>query len=478
VPGQQGDPIWKRSMQLQTSWSALLLAAVTVLALLDGILGLRGAAILGMPLLLAYCAAEWPRLMVNARVFIIASLVMAAILLSRPGGRAILETAASRMIYMPAFLAMLGLLRGAASASDILMRAGRHLINQPPSRRFIALAIGGHLFGVLFNIGGVALLMDMTKRANTLEAAGGDAGIVETRARRMTSAITRGFAAVVFWAPLGVAVNIILATISGLTWFDLAPIGLVLTIAAIAFGWLFDTMQRPPPAPRLQRGHEPRGAHAMAALVAHIVALAGLTALAEVVTRLNFNQALLIVVPAYAFAWALAIRAAAFDPDRVRGAMTILKERGIDRFGELANEVSVFAASTFLGVTLAAILPREALQAAILALKIPPGALAALVTLTITGLAFVGFNPMIAAAILGSVISSLAIPGLPPLALALALLSGWYVTTLASPFNSSLVMTAAILGRSPHQVGIGWNGRFAAAVLVVACVAFMLVLGR
>ena len=78
------------------------------------------------------------------------------------------------MIFLPAFLAVLSLLRAAATMSPAVAAAGRHLVNQPLSRRYIALVIGGNLFGVLLNIGGLVLLLDMIKQANTLEAAGGD----------------------------------------------------------------------------------------------------------------------------------------------------------------------------------------------------------------------------------------------------------------------------------------------------------------
>lgn len=456
-----------------TSWSAHCLLIVTLLALIDAVLGARWAALAGTPFLLAYSLGEWPRLMPNARVFVVASLVLGAFLATRPGGGTVLTTAMSRMIYMPAFIAMLGLLRGAASASDILMRAGRHLVNQPPSRRYVALALGGHMFGVLFNIGGLALLMDMTKQANTREAAGGDEAIVELRARRMTTAITRGFAAVVFWSPLGVAVNLVLATVAGLSWFELAPAGFVIALAFIALGWIFDYRQRPGTTRGLERRIEPRGGWAVAALVGHIFALAAMTAAAEVVLKLSFNQALLIVVPVYAFAWALAIRVKSFDTAAAQGAVATLKARGFDRFPEFANEVTVFATSTFLGIALAALVPREVLQGLVLAVKLPPGMLAALISLSIAGLGFLGFNPMIAAAIIGSVVSSLALPGITNVVLALALLTGWYATTLASPFNSSLVMTAAILGRRTRQVGLEWNGRFAASVLALSSLAFI-----
>jgi hypothetical protein len=40
--------------------------------------------------------------------------------------------------------------------------AGGFLASQPPSRRYVSLGIGGNLFGVLLNLGGLGLLTEMT----------------------------------------------------------------------------------------------------------------------------------------------------------------------------------------------------------------------------------------------------------------------------------------------------------------------------
>ena len=66
-------------------------------------------------------------------------------------------------------------MRAAASRSPAAASSGRYLVHQLPSQRYVALVIGGNLFGVLLDIGGLVLPLDMIKQANTLEAAGGPA---------------------------------------------------------------------------------------------------------------------------------------------------------------------------------------------------------------------------------------------------------------------------------------------------------------
>jgi hypothetical protein len=442
---------------------------VTVLTLVDVLAGSRLAALAAAPFLVVYFAYEWRRLMANARILLGFCALLAAAVALRPDAFAIFAMAASRMIYLPAFVAVLSLLRAAASASDVIASAGRHLVNQPPSRRYLALSFGGHIFGILFNIGGLALLVDMTKRANTLEAAGGEQRIVDWRERRMTSAIQRGFAAIVFWSPLGVAFNMLLTSIQGLVWADVAPIGIICTVGFIGLGWLFDRLQSPRGG-ATERLYEPRGARAVTAVVGHVMLVSALTGAAEYALGLPFQTVLLIVVPIYGFSWALFSQLAQFKRAPLRRAIAVLMESGIARFPSYANEIAVFAASGFLGVTLIALVPRATIQSFFTALALPPGILAGLLALTVTVLGFLGINPLITVAILASAVSSVDIPGLSKTALALALAAGWAPTVIASPLNSSMVMTATLIGRKPWQVAVEWNGVFAATALAITVV--------
>ncbi len=92
-----------------------------------------------------------------------------------------------------AFFFALTTLRDAAETSPLVRRCGRHLVAQPPGRRYAALTGGGHLFGIILSYGAIELLAAMVMRANTLEAAGGSADVRALRSRRMLMAIYRGF---------------------------------------------------------------------------------------------------------------------------------------------------------------------------------------------------------------------------------------------------------------------------------------------
>lgn len=455
--------------------AAACLTVSTLLVLADVLAGLHVAALVAVPVLCLYFALCWHRLMLNSKVLFGICLAVAA--WAWIGGRAweIYDGAAGRTAYLPALIAMLSLLRAAASCSQNIATAGRHLVNQPPSRRYLALTFGGHAFGVLFNIGGLALLIDMTKRANTLAAAGGDARIMHWRERRMTTAVLRGFAAVIFWSPLGISLNLLLTLLPDVKWADILPIGLACTVGFVALGWLFDQLQRPPGPRPTARPREPGGWGALAAVVGHIAVLASLTWAAELVTGRPFQTVLLVIVPAYSLLWALGSHLAQRHPSPVVSSASVMLREGIARYPAYANELAVFAASGFLGVSMVALVPREATQAVLAALALPPGVFASLLSLTVVVLAFLGLNPLITSAILAGAAASIHIPGLPNEAILFAIIAGWACTVLTSPMNTSLVMTASMIGRPSFEVGVRWNGAFAATVMCIA-IALLVVL--
>jgi hypothetical protein len=291
----------------------------------------------------------------------------------------------------------------------------------------------------------------------------------------MTCAALRGFAAMPFWSPLGVSFNLIMVSIPGLTWWQAGPPGIACAAAFIGLGWVFDQFQRPKGLRPRPLAKEPGGAQAVAAVVAHVAAVTALTWLVEAALKLPFQTALLVAVPVYAFGWAIGLRLAQSDPAPLRSSAAIMIQKGLAAFPAYANEIAVFAASGFLGPVLVALVPRDALQGFFHGLSVPAGILAGLLCVTIAGLGFLGLNPMIAATILASAVSSADVPGLPKSAILLAIAAGWACTVVAAPMNSALVMTSALVGRHPWKLAINWNGLFGLAALCVS-VAVMAIL--
>ena len=348
-------------------------------------------------------------------------------------------------------------------ASDTATAAGALLTRQPPSRRYLALTVGGHIFGILLNIGGLALLIDMTRRANTLEAGNGEQRIVELRERRMTLAVMRGFACIALWSPLGLALNLLLASVSDLAWIDVAPYGFASALGFMALGFAFDRFEFPRPTRPRAIVDDPKGLPALFKLIGHIGALSGLAMLAEMVTNRPFQAILVNLVPVYATLWLTGIAVSGKKGGVFGFTLQHLRDNGVARWPNYANEISIFAASGFLGVVLAALAPRQALQAAFAAASLPPGVIAAGLACAVVALGFIGLNPMISASILAATLDSISVPGLSHAHAVLALALGWTCVIGTAPLMSSLVMASSLIGRSSSEVGLAWNGRFTIA---------------
>jgi hypothetical protein len=455
------------------SW---LLVAVFLCAVADNLLGLRAAALVGAPFLILYIIGAWSTLLLAARVLLILCLALALIAALRPDALDLLTRAASRLIYFPAFVAALALLRAAASRSQTTAAAGRYLVAQPPSRRYVALTLGGHFFGILFNIGGLALLIDMVKKANTLDAAGGAAWVQDLREKRMVVAIMRGFSCIALWSPLGVAMNLLIASTPGLAWADVAPYGVAITIGMMALGWLFDRLEArnaagaAPAAPIV----EPRGFFAVARIVGHVVALSLIGLIVEIATDLSFQALLLALVPIYSLCWAVAVEVAERSKAPVRAALGVLRARGVNRFPAYANEIAVFSTSGFLGVVLVALMPREALQLWIAAAAFSPGVVMAGLASVVFALGLVGINPIVTCSILAGSFAAIDAPGLSSAGVVIALAAGWACVISVGPALSSLVMVSAQLGRPSTEVGFRWNGRYAFTSLALIVAGLLL----
>lgn len=121
---------------------------------------------------------------------------------------------------------------------------------------------------------------------------------------------------------------------------------------------------------------------------------------------------------------------------------------------------------------LAVIVPREPVQAALAAFAAPPGVITAGLAFIVFVPALPGLNPIISVSILAGTVSAVGVPGLSPQRLALALGGAWACTVGFGPWQPSMILTANLLGRTPKEIGLIWNGPYA----VMAITLWMLIL--
>lgn len=285
----------------------------------------------------------------------------------------------------------------------------------------------------------------------------------------MSLAIIRGFGLISLWSPFGFATNAILITLPGISYVQFGPIGFAMSFVFLGLGWALDRVQgrryrrlglaTPTPPPGSWVG--------AVALLGHILALGAGVAGVHEFTTLSFQQALILVVPAYSIGWA-----AASGRRSGLGALPALREAGGATWGRLSlmgPEIGVFASAGFLPILLLALVPMEPLRMAIAGLGMGAVPLALSLAALIMLLAFVGINPIVAASVLGAIAFQLAVPGLSQTAIALAITGGWTGVIGLSPFITTIIISASITGRSVWQIGPLWNGAYSVSVLLIWC---------
>ena len=447
------------------AWAGTLLGLAPGLHWLGDLAGLA---------LLAFLLREFPRQRRYARVvlagFSAAGLV--GIALAARGGAdpvALFLAGWRRGAVYAAFYFALSALRDAAETSRLIRACGRHLIGQPPGRRYAALAAGGHLFGIILSYGAIDLLGAMITRADGDRAPAAGA----LRARRMLMAVFRGFSAMNCWSPLNVMTAVVSTAVPAAPMHLLLPAAFVVAMGMLALGWAEDRLawrhQREPGAP------VPAGGWAihlrLVALVALVMALAEA---AGALLGVGLVSAVTLVVPVVALGWVVVQ-----TPRRVRlgggtlPPVTQVLARRAGRFVARAPafraEATVLGASGFMGVALGGALHGAGLAPALAGL--PPLAIPLAVPLLLMLTGQIGLNPIAVVALIGAAVPAPAALGVPPAVLAFACMLGWGLGVSVTPMSASAITTARWLGVSPWAVSTRWNARYAIATLLLAWAA-------
>ncbi len=430
-------------------------------------------------LLLAFLILEWPRQRRYARIVFVAfcatglaGIALAARHHAAPIG--LFLAGWRRGAALAAFYFALATLRDAAETSPLFRRSGRHLLAQPPGRRYAALTAGGHLFGVILSYGAIDLLGALVHRPQrgTLSPAEG-----ALRGRRMMLAIYRGFCATNTWNPLNVMTAVVTTAVPTAPMRFLLPFAFVFALLMLAIGWAEDRLRwrgRPEPAPA-SKAADGWGVHA------RLVGLVAFVMLAAEAANGYLGGGLIasvtLVVPVIALAWiALQMRGIArLGPGVSPGASALpalpawLARRSlrfIARAPAFRAEALVLGASGFMGVALGGALPRAGLAPLLGSLPALAVPLAVPPLLMLTGQ--IGLNPIAVVALIGAALPDPASLGIAPAALAFACMLGWALGVAVTPMSASAITTARWLHVSPWRVSTVWNAGFAAASLLLA----------
>jgi len=411
--------------------------------------------------LLAYLISQWRAQTTLAKSLLLVGLTLAALIaVGRDDASILLAGALDRFCFFATFVSALGMLRVAALRSRLIRKAGQALIRQRPAYRYPILAVGTGLFGVIVNIGVLSLFGALIKRSNTLRAAGGHELIRATRERRMMLAMLRGFSMVPLASPLSITVAVILSNMPYLTWLDLAPLALPTVAIVFVLGWMFDWIQRPAPTGLALPEAEPASLASFGQFLLLAAAITLSVFAVAAALNLTLPVAVLIACPLSSFVWLALQRRRLGGGTGARRAAQLLGRHARLIFGANRVEIAILGGSGFLGALVAPLIDTGQLSALLLATGLHGPAAAVAAMLVVTAFAQCGLNPIVTATLILGVLPDPSTIGVPPVLLAIALMSAWALSMFSSPFTAVMLILSGLTGRSVYTITWRWNGLF------------------
>ncbi len=448
---------------------AALLVTVAAGALVEHYAGLEAAGLAAVLALLAFCVVGQRHFRLRERILIaVATLLTVAEFALEPDAAATVRRGLDQAAFLAAFMLLLAVLRDAAATSPAVEATGRFLTEQPPNRRYGAIAGGAHVLTTLLNMGALSLLAPLIKAGvRASRAAGVDPAIADVKERRQFSAAMRGFQMVIVWAPTTVTQALLASLFPGADGARVILAGLGLAALTMAMGWVEDTVRWRPLRRRLAREGRSPVRTAMAAPVRALVHFAGvcaaLVALA-VLVRLVFAvetvPALMLAAPVLTVAWiwwqgrSAGSRQAGVLAARRAGAIV---SRGLPA---ASPEAMTLASAGYIGVMLAALVPPEAIALAASPEVIHPFLLLALLPLLIVVAVQFALTPIVVAVFVGTALGKVETLPVDPALLVIALSGGWALAMTASPFAAGALVLNRMTGIPATRLTWAWNGLY------------------
>jgi hypothetical protein len=274
----------------------------------------------------------------------------------------------------------------------------------------------------------------------------------------------RGFALVPLIAPTSVAVAILTRELPQLSWSMLLPYGLAASVVLVVVGWVLEQHRfRQISSERVVLEQWPPGSLRLLGLISVVfVVMAVIVAL----TDFKVSVAAMVAVPSVTLFYMMW---------QERSLSVVLKE-SVTRVSAMNNEMAIFAASAILGVFISSVIPEDALSG----LATSAGGmwlLAVIGMLSLPLLSAIGIIPITVLSVQAGLLPQLIAEGMDPLLISVALVIGFSLAMMLSPFGPS-VMLLSRFGQVPRWVvAFRWNGVFIliAVPLLLALLALEIV---
>lgn len=439
---------------------ASILVALSASVLWANMLGGDLAPALARAVFCALCLLGLAARSLRETILFAVALVLAGLVWRGPDGQALLFEALDLAAFFAAFIVLLTALKIAAERSRSVIAVGRYLIGQPTGRRFFATATGGHVLGVFLNFAAVSLMAPLIQSA-TKHADGSTDTALE---RRQLSALLRGFAWILLWAPTTLSQAVLLTIFTDIDLGKIVTIGIATSVLMVLIGYLYDRFEWRD-LPPIRDAIAPKApGKAVLVLGAVCTALICSVAVLQITSGVSTALALMFVAPAITVLWFCLQKPAHVTlPKQMARFWPVFKGNAPG----LARSAMALGLSGFIGRALAEVVPVSALSTQVDLSVIPGWAFLALLPILITLGGQIALSPIILVVFIGQVIQTL--PNLPadPTHIVFALSAGWAISMFSSPNATATLLIAATSNIPPTTLTWRWNLRYGAICYLV-----------
>ncbi|GAA6199327.1 hypothetical protein [Aquicoccus sp. SU-CL01552] len=437
----------------------VLLQCLLLVALIVGALtGVSGLVEFAAVLAVLWVATQWVRLIPMARLFVglaIASLAAAALL---PDALPRLVTAAVQGTGFAALMMVLGLLRQPVKRAAVTRAAAEYLLSISPRWRYGSLLTGTQFMALMFNVGIIPMVGDLTEPED-----GRDARHDPAR-RAMVMAAMRGAALVTIWSPMSLGFAIVTAGVPTVAPLPLIALAFAFTLFLLALSSLLPMLPNEARIPRDASTPAAAGsARALLLVLGASALLLTLTMALHVVMGLGFTLCAVVTIPAFAFIW-LACEGAAAAPlaGRLRDALFAM--------ADLRSEAALFLAANVIGAGLSVAIQASPLWPLLAAPGFAslPTLLACLLLIPLAAALYLPNSVMVV--LTAQIFGPTLLGQVHPLALGLTLCIGWALAICVNPISAMSLITARLGDVPASRVAHRWNAQFTAVAMACAVV--------
>lgn len=440
------------------NWLQLLMVGLLVAG---AVFGWPALSLLAAGLAVLACVLQWRQLIRLARVFfVLAALAVLLVMIYRPEQWPALSASLQQGAAFAALMMVLGMLRHPVRRSPFVRAAAQYLLVYPPRSRYAAANVGAHFLSLLFNVGVIAMIGDLTHSK---------AGQRDAASSAMVVAAMRGAALVSIWSPIGLGFAIVTAGIPTLDpqHFLLASLGFTLLALWVTAFWPMLPKTAQVPADETPPLARPSVAPLLGTLAICLLLLVIVLAV-HALLAISFTLASVAVVPVLAVTWLLLEGRAEHRDIKAELRSTL------DGLSSLRSESAIFLSANVIGSALSILVQAVPIWHGLAGNDFPvlPVLLLCLVVIPVIAASYIPNSIVVVMA--AQLLGNSPLGQHYPLALGLTLAIAWGVAISVSPISAMCLITAQLCGISSRVAALVWNRPFALMLLALAAVSISL----